>query len=172
MEANRFKKQFFSLHPKLYSVALALVGNKDDAEDLLQEVYCKLWNRRAELKDVASPEAYSFIILRNQCLDFLRSPRANRREAQIDDLQLPGESSPAQRLEEADALKVVRQLIEQLPEKQKIVLKLKELSHCSPQEIETLTGFSAVHIRTLLLRARRTLKEQYTKLNSYERQSD
>lgn len=169
VNVNRFKEQFLPLHPKLYRVAYALVENKADAEDILQEAYCKLWNKREELAEIHNPEAFSVTLVKNLCLDFLRSPRANRHEEPVENLQLAYESTPDREIEKANELETIKELIERLPENQKRVLKLRGLSDCSMEEIEEITGLSAVNIRTLLSRARKVIREQYTKINLYER---
>ena len=79
MDVENFKRLFLPLHPKLFRIAYALVENKADAEDILQDAYYKLWSRRNELTDIQNPEAFCVTLVKNLCLDFLRSPRANRR---------------------------------------------------------------------------------------------
>ncbi len=169
VNVNSFKEQFLPLHPKLYRVAYALVENKADAEDILQEAYCKLWNKREELTEIQNPEAFSVTLVKNLCLDFLRSPRANRYEEQIENVQLTYESTPDREIEKANELEIIKELIEKLPENQKRVLKLRGFNDCSMEEIEEITGLSAVNIRTLLSRARKVIREQYTKITIYER---
>jgi RNA polymerase sigma-70 factor (ECF subfamily) len=164
VDADSFKQQFLPFHPKLYRIALALVGNKDDAEDILQEAYCKLWNKRVDLKMINNAEAFSVTLVKNICIDFLRSPQANRYEEQIENVQVACETSLERDLEKADELEIVRRLIERLPENQKWVIKLRGLSDCSLEEIEEITSFSATNVRTLLSRARKTIKEQYLKI--------
>ncbi|MDR0989335.1 MAG: RNA polymerase sigma factor [Prevotellaceae bacterium] len=161
--SDLFRQNYLPLHPKLYRVAYALVGNRQDAEDLLQETYCKLWDRREALGEVQQPEAFAVAMLKNRCLDFLRSPRS-REGVELTERHHAAVTQPSH--EDADELRLVKQLIERLPEKQKQVLKLRGLADCSIQEIEKITGLTAVNIRTLLLRARRTLKEQYVKLTT------
>ncbi len=165
MDAASFKRQYLPLHPKLFRIALALVGNKEDAEDLLQEAYCKLWNKRNELHTVANVEAFSVTLVRNLCLDFLRSAQANRREESVE-VMIPvaAGSAPDREMEEQDEIRHIQRLIDRLPENQRQVLRLRGLSDCSMEEIEQITGFSAVNVRTLLSRARKMIKEQYDKL--------
>ncbi|MDL2282002.1 sigma-70 family RNA polymerase sigma factor [Parabacteroides sp. OttesenSCG-928-G06] len=171
MTAESFKQQYLPLHPRLYRIALALVGNKDDAEDLLQEAYCKLWNKREELQKIENPEAFSVTLIKNLCLDFLRSAAANRREEIVENVTLAAASTPEKELMGMDEVEKVKMLIEQLPDSQRQVLKLKGLSDCSVEEIMEITGFSAVNVRTLLSRARKMIRTQYTQLNIsiYER---
>ena len=58
MDTAEFKQQFLPYHRKLYRVAFRLTGNPQDAEDMVQEAYLKLWNKRDELADVLNTEAY------------------------------------------------------------------------------------------------------------------
>ena len=74
MDVDVFKQRFLPFHPKLYRIAYALLDNKADAEDILQDAYCKLWNKRDELGDIQNPEAFSITLVKNLCLDFLSSP--------------------------------------------------------------------------------------------------
>jgi len=141
-----------------------MVGNKDDAEDILQEAYCKLWNKRTTLQGIQNPEAFSVTLIKNMCLDFLRSPRANRYEEQIETVQISVESSPDKDMERTEDVETVKRLIDKLPENQKLVIRLCGIEDCSLKEIEEITNFSGTNVRTLLSRARKTIKEQYFKM--------
>jgi len=169
MDEYSFKKQFLPFHPKLYRIAYALVGDKAEAEDLLQEAYCKLWNKRYELSDIRNPEAFAVTLIKNLCLDHLRSAKVNRYEESIDDVSVAVMELPDRNLEIQDEMNTIQRLINQLPENQRQVLRLKGIEDCSLEEIENITGFSAVNVRTLLSRARKVIREQYEKLYAYER---
>ena len=115
MDVEIFKKQFLPFHPKLYRIAYALVENQADAEDILQEAYCKLWNKRDELEGILNPEAFSVTLVKNLCLDFLRSPRArhNEKEESLKKIVIATDSSPEKEQEEKDDIRYVQKLIEQ-----------------------------------------------------------
>lgn len=170
MDVEHFKQQFLPFHPKLFRIAYALLENKADAEDILQEAYYKLWSKREELGDIRNPEAFCVTLIKNLCLDFLRSPRASRREENIEELYtLATDSSPDKELETQDNIQKLCLLISRLPENQRRVIRLRGLNDCSLDEIEQITGFSAVNIRVLLSRARKLIREQFEKLYEYER---
>ena len=78
---DQFKQTFLPLHPKLYRVAYALTGNKDDSEDILQEAYCKLWNKRTDLTAINNPEAFSVTLVKIFVLIFCVLP--NRVDTKI-----------------------------------------------------------------------------------------
>ena len=160
MEAETFKQRFLPFHPKLYRIALALVESPEDAEDILQEAYARLWSKRASLEAVQNPEAFAITIVRNLCLDFLRSPRSNSRSEPLEAITLPSEDSPDQQVELRDQLRQVRRLIEELPPNQRQVIRLRGMEDCSLEEIAQITGFSDANVRTLLSRARKYIKEK------------
>ena len=169
MDVESFKRLFLPLHPKLFRIAYALVENKSDAEDILQDAYYKLWSRRNELADVRTPEAFCVMLVKNLCLDFLRSPRAGRHDEDVTEtVTLSTDSSPDKELEMQDKVEQVRHLINRLPENQRQVLRLRGIEDCSIDEIEQITGLSAVNIRVLLSRARKIIREQFEKYYAYE----
>ena len=164
MDAESFKRKFLSFHPKLFRIAYALVENKSDAEDILQDAYYKLWSRREELTDVQNPEAFCVTLVKNLCIDFLRSPRVGRHNEEVTEVvAFSPDSSPDEKLEMKDKVQQVRHLVSRLPENQRQVLRLRGIEDCSMDEIEQITGLSAVNIRVLLSRARKIIREQFEK---------
>jgi RNA polymerase sigma factor, sigma-70 family len=159
MTAEEFKKVYFSLHTKLYRVAITILKNAEDAEDIIQEAYCKLWDNREKFAEVKIPEAYCVTLVKHLCMDFLRSPKAALNNYNIDDYDIADDSTNAEEeIESKDTLKKVKYIIERLPEKQKRILNLRGFAGCSLEDIEAITGESAVNIRVLLSRARNTVR--------------
>ena len=156
MDVENFKRLFLPLHPKLFRIAYALVENKADAEDILQDAYYKLWSRRNELTDIQNPEAFCVTLV-------------NRRDTDVTEaVTLSTASSPDEELERQDKVQQIRHLIDRLPENQRQVLRLRGIEDCSMDEIEQITGLSAVNIRVLLSRARKIIREQLEKYYTYE----
>ena len=169
MDVDSFKRLFLPLHPKLFRIAYALVENKADAEDILQDAYYKLWSRREELANVLNPEAFCVTLVKNLCLDYLRSPRANRHDEDVAEaVTLSTDSSPDKELEMQDKVEHIRHLISRLPENQRQVIRLRGIDDRSMDEIEQITGLNAVNIRVLLSRARKIIREQFDKYYAHE----
>jgi RNA polymerase sigma-70 factor (ECF subfamily) len=170
MDAERFKQQYLPLHPRLYRLAYALTENRRDAEDILQEAYCKLWKQRNELAHVRNAEAFCIVLVKNLCFDFLRTARRETGNASLDNLPLPDNRlSPEAEMIGHDELSRLQTLIDRLPPQQRQALRLHGIEGFSPEEIRQLTGLSAVNLRVLLSRARKTLREQFFKSATYER---
>ena len=115
MDAASFKQQFLPCHAKLYRVAFRLMGNVQDAEDMVQEAYLKLWKKRDELPEVASIEAYCVTLIKNLCYDSLRSCRPDEDSRLPEELNLPTDSNMVHEIEQKDEANQVKKLIGQLP---------------------------------------------------------
>jgi RNA polymerase sigma-70 factor, ECF subfamily len=161
MDAESFKRMYLPYHQKLYRIAYRLLGNSCDAEDMVQEAYLKLWNKREELIDIRNPESFCVILLKNICFDYLRSTKNETEKQDIEVVSKANDVSLINEIEIKDELNCVKQLITQLPEKQQEVMKLRHLSECSIEEIEQITGLNAINIRVLISRARKTIREQF-----------
>lgn len=167
--ADIFKRLYLPFHAKLYRIAFALVGNQEEAEDIVQEVYSRLWERREELAAVRNPEAYAITLVKHFCLDYLRSPRASQPAAELEDAgEFLSDSSPEKETEEKDQIRQVQCWINELPLNQQQVLRLQGVEDYSVEEIEQITGYTAGNIRVLLSRARKTIREQFKKLYGNE----
>ncbi|MCL1934387.1 MAG: RNA polymerase sigma factor [Candidatus Azobacteroides sp.] len=166
MNAEEFKRTYYPFHPKLYRIAFALLNNADDAEDILQDTYCKLWNKRTELIGINQPEAFCVRLVKNLCLDFLRAPRNRPDNESIESVTVMTETNPENELENKEKMQHIEAMIEQLLEKQRIVIQMRGCGDCSFEEIEAATGESAANVRVLLSRARKTLKTMLINRNS------
>jgi RNA polymerase sigma-70 factor (ECF subfamily) len=160
MTAESFKQQYFSLHTKLYRTAYTIIRNAEDAEDIVQDAYCKLWNERKKLTEVRKPETYCITLVRHLCMNFLRSPKTSRNDNIVDydfqDKTVTVEND----LVNKETVKRIKICMNSMPEKQRQVLYLKSFAECSFEEIERITGESAANIRVLLSRARNTLRKK------------
>jgi len=161
MGAEEFKVLYLPYQQKLYRVAYRILENAADAEDIIQEAYIKLWNKRDELSGIGNYGSYCAVLVKNLCLDFLRSDKRYRSEL-TDDIALEEDSQPDDGMELRNDLEQVEYLIGLLPEQQKKVLILRHYDGYSMEEIEEITGLNGTNIRVLLSRGRKKLRELFT----------
>lgn len=164
MPASLFKQLLLPLYPRLQRVALRMLGNVEDAEDMVQEVYMKLWGKHEELPDVQNMEAYCVALTKNMCIDRLRLAEVDRVDVDDVPLSLAAVDDVASQLERQDAVEQVKLIIETLPEKQQQVITLRDIRDCTFEEIEEQTGLTAVNVRALLSRARKTIRERFKRV--------
>ena len=170
MDASDFKQRFLPYHRRLYRVAFQQLGNVQDAEDMVQEAYLKLWQRRNELPpDIANLEAYCVTLVKHLCYDKMRLRQPEEDERPPEELALAESTNLAYEVELKDEANHVMKLIGQLPEQQKQIMQMRDVEELPYEEIEKTTGLTSVNIRVLLSRARKKIREQFLEIMNYER---
>ncbi|MDR2413826.1 MAG: RNA polymerase sigma-70 factor [Odoribacteraceae bacterium] len=76
---NAFRRLFERDVEQLYLYAMGFVKNREDAEDIVQEVFITLWEKREKLSSVEIPRAYLFRSVRNACIDRLLHARVKQK---------------------------------------------------------------------------------------------
>lgn len=156
MTAQRFKERFLSLHAELYRVAYKLMGDKAEAEDAVQTLYMRLWERRMHLNEVGDDRAYCHKMIENICFDRWRCIARDTDEVLLENL--PDESAAAYEIDDFEHFAL--QYINDLPEVSQRVMKMR-VAGATTDEIVNHTGVSATNVRTILSRVRQKLKEFY-----------
>lgn len=169
MTADGFKQRILPVQGRLFRLARLFLRSREEAEDALQDVLLRLWNNRQELEAYHSVEALAVQMTKNLCLDRLKAHDRQKR-GEADELLLvqTPDASPYRQAELTDSAALMRRLIDNLPEQQKLVLHLRDVEDYSFEEIERVTGLSVNNIRVTLSRARQRLREEYLKTNDYE----
>ena len=72
IDDSNFEEIYLNYFPRLLRFALEYVSNKEDAENIIQDVFAILWERRDVLKVHVSLASYLFILIKNRCIDYLR----------------------------------------------------------------------------------------------------
>ncbi|MDR0232918.1 MAG: RNA polymerase sigma factor [Dysgonamonadaceae bacterium] len=162
MDENAFKQLFLPFHRKLFCIAYRILSNANDAEDIIQETYIKLWTKRHEIGHISNAESFSIIVLKNTCLDFLRKTKNDLLTEY--DYNIPSSISLSNEVEQLDQLNHVSLLMSKLSGQQQLVLKLKHWDGYSDEEIEQITGLQRGNIKVILSRARKMIKDEYLKL--------
>ena len=161
MTHEQFTQIYLPYSGKMYALAYNLLRNRDEARDCVQDAYAELWNKRDTIVPDKTPLALVLTIVRNNCLDRLKS-----RSAKADDeiLETLLDHNTENQIDAASELNAVIRLIDKLPHDQQSVLRLRTIDGLEIEQIQELTHFSRENIYTLLSRARKSLKEQIRKL--------
>lgn len=133
----------------------------DNADDALQEAFCRLWNRRAEFKSESMAEGMTFTTVRNICIDTLRRKTVrNCDELNENTAELADDNSDNDDITER--YRQVSQLIEsRLNERDRKILYLRDRDGWEMDEISEETGLTEANVRVILSRARKTVRECY-----------
>ena len=161
MDAREFKQRFLPHHRLLYRVAYQLTGNAQDAEDLLQDLYLKLWQKRDDLPDEAMREAYLVTMMRRLFIDQRRLKHLDASAELKNEDGPPDERSLDRQIDAKDEAQQMEGLINQLPERDGKIIQMHLVEDRSYEEIERDTGLSQGNIRIIVMRTKKKLKHQF-----------
>lgn len=157
MSAEEFESRFLPLKDSLYRVAFYILESEDDAMDAVQDLYLKLWSSADALENVRSPKAYCVTLIRNICLDMVRRT-AGKVAGELPEVA-SDESPSDERISDRQRIEEIRKHLSCLPERERMVLKLRVLDDLSYAEIQSRMGIGYLSLRVLLSNARRKLKK-------------
>lgn len=152
---------------KLYRFALSIVGNSADAEDVVQEIFIKLWDRQAQLTDIHNLEAWLMRLTKNLSIDKLRSKHRQTQDLETVFHQPAATETPYELTEQKDTFSHIQSVIRQLPEKQRMIVQLRDIEEMSYQEISDILEIPMSQVKVYLFRARQHIRTQLIKSESY-----
>jgi RNA polymerase sigma-70 factor (ECF subfamily) len=169
MNFSDFQRQIYPLKNKLFRFARRLLEQTEEAEDVVQDVFIRLWNKREKLKEYRSVEALAMVTTKNICLDRIRVKKYPVEN--IDNHRTFLENIPEEtKADHSDLLSSVKIAMKQLPGPQQVILHLRDIEGYEFEEIAQITGMNENAIRVALSRARKKIRELMTNTEIYEYQ--
>jgi RNA polymerase sigma-70 factor (ECF subfamily) len=162
MEIKKFKILVLPLRSKLNGYACKLLDNTEDAQDATQEVMMKLWERRDELEKYHSIEAFAMTLIHNTCIDMQRTKKTNL--PLIETLNEDFTTSAEHLLEIRSEVELVKQIIEALPDIQRLTIQMKDVEGYENEEIAEIIGGNVETVRSNLSRARKKVRDMYLQI--------
>ncbi len=148
----------------MFRYAASILKELDTAQDVVQECLIKIWNKRESLEEIRNPEAWAFRIVRNSCLDVLRT---NRFTALDNTEEMVHQSSTSEDAIYRDQYKWFIEAVNTLPDKQKDTFHLREVEGMSYQEIAEVLEISMDEVKVNLHRARQKVRKMMQNVESY-----
>ncbi len=168
-EAAAVSRLFHAHFVELARYAYRYLGSAEEAQDVVHDVFLRLWQLRAELDARANPRAYLYTMTRNRALDVLRRRAVEERGQQ--DYASPAQlgasapnppSSPAESTGPAEIVGALREAIQALPKRQREVIELRWWQQASYEDIGRILGISpntaGVHMTRAIDRLREALR--------------
>lgn len=170
MKEISFRTDVLPLKNELFRLALRITLNREDAEDVVQETMMKVWNRREQWQQIESMEAFCLTICRNVALDHQK--RMENQNVSLEDEEtltshLSPLASPEEKAVERDRVERVRNLMNQLPEKQRTCIQLRDVEGKSYKEIAAVMDITEQQVKINIFRARQTIKQAFLKQERY-----
>lgn len=165
MIARDFKTNILPVSKKLLRFATQLLKDEDEAKDVVQDVFLKLWQKKDELEKVDNIEAFAMRMTRNRCLDVIRAGRTIPICAKTDRRMKEETVDVHNQVEFTESANQIKKLINQLPDLQRTVMYLRDIEQLSYDEIAETTELQLNAIRVNLSRARKKVRDEFLKLN-------
>lgn len=151
---------------KVFRLARRILTSVEEAQDVSQEILMRLWNKREQLCEYKSVEAFAMTMTKNYCLDQLKNKRASN--LKIDSLEFSeNRSKLEEEIENKDSLNWVEKFIEVLPVQQKIILQMRDIEGYEFEQMAEILEMNETAIRVALSRARKSIRESMLKTHSY-----
>lgn len=168
MTKEEFKNTILPQCRKLYPIIFRIIKDEEETRDALQDVIVKLWNKRNELKDCSNQTAYVITVAKNYGLDMLKKKKplriGEKEEHKLNNLKCEGLTP-----ETKERFECVRKVMENLPDKYKTVIQLRDIDGFSFDEMKEITGYEVPNLRVMLSRARLKVKQEVEKIYDYDR---
>jgi RNA polymerase sigma-70 factor (ECF subfamily) len=161
-----FHEQVLPIRHKLYRFALRITGSVHEAEDVVQEVLEKVWKTAPEqVNNVQNWEAWCMTLTRNRSLDKTRS-QTIRRTAPLEGVAERSSDvfNPAAETESSDLVQKVKSFMQDLPDKQRMVMHLRDIEELTYEEIAEALNITMEQVKVNLHRARKTIREKMVEL--------
>ena len=147
---KQFLDQIQGIRDRVFRVAKRILISKEEAEDATQEVILKLWNmEESKRKSFNNLEAYTITMAKNHCLDRIKS-----KQAQVLSLNEQFQSQPSpslqKQIEVSNEMEWVVKLIDQLPERERMILQLREIEQYEFDQIASLMEIPEGTVRVYL----------------------
>jgi len=166
-DLNNFKRLLELTSPIAFQLALRMVGDEDQAKDIVQETLITIWQKIRKIKSVDGYNSWVYKIVVNKCYDHLRRRKKNpefvadeKVWALISNKIYEG---PSSELENIEIARIINLLTNKLSPQQKLVFVLSEIEQMSSENISEFTGMSRSGIKANLYYARKNIFEMIEK---------
>ena len=149
-------------------LALRITNNGAGGEEIVEDTLKKVGNRRFEWENIESIEAFSLTVCRNLSLDRIKK-KENTNDS-LEDVKVAeplSSSNPQDRMIAEDKIKLVKQIVDGLPEKQRSCIQLRDFEGKTYKEIAEILEITEEQVKIKIFRARQTVKQRNLKLDNY-----
>jgi RNA polymerase sigma-70 factor (ECF subfamily) len=154
-----FQVIFERYHPTIYKVSMLYVKSPTIAEEIVQDIFLKLWFQRKNLAEIRSLESWLFILTKNLTLNYLKkiSHEWSARQKWVSESQL-SENTADYKLISGEYDKLVQQAIDHLPSQQQKVYELAKNQGLTYKDISSQLNISPLTVKTHLARAMASIR--------------
>lgn len=168
MDHDAFQTNVLPLKSKLFRFALRILGDPDEAKDVVQEVFARVWAKGKAMQEIRNWEAWCMRVVHNLSIDRIRLNNRQHALPLSEGLHIHHDTpSPHDRTELVESMKQIAEIMATLPQKQQQVIHLRDVEGYSYKEICEVLELDMSQVKVYLFRARNVLREKLTRMNAY-----
>jgi RNA polymerase sigma-70 factor (ECF subfamily) len=159
-----------SFQGRVVSLAYRYLGSAADAEDLAQEVFLRVYRAKERYERSAKFSTWIYRITANASLNHIRGKKARRNvrgamplgagDDDPADVEDEGAAAPGEQMEKDELARVLRKIVDDLPERQRMAIVLNKYEGLSYEDVAAAMEMSVMAVKSLLTRARVNIKER------------
>jgi RNA polymerase sigma-70 factor (ECF subfamily) len=168
MQHPVYEQQIVPASGKMFRFARKILGDSEEAKDVVQDGLLRMWAQRERLSEVDNPEAWGMQVIKNLCLDRLKAGVIRQKVTrQLGKQEHTSYPTPYQQVEAKSEMARVAGVIDTLPERFRMIIHLREVEEYSYKEIASIMEWSMAEVKVNLFRARQELKKKLTENTTY-----
>lgn len=153
---KKFSGYFHTYYRQLCLHALHFMGNPEEAEDVVQETFMSLWDKKEQIETIQSVKSYLYTAVRNNCLTRIRDAKPTTSLDILPDEQFAEEDQ----MKRAEMEARIWKMIDELPERRREIFLMAKRDGISYKEIAEQTGLSVKTVENHVFRAMQSLRNK------------
>lgn len=163
-DLNAFETVLKNYQYYAYTVAFRVLTNDDDAKDVVQECFIRIWKNLGGYNAKVKFTTWMYKIVINLCYDKLRRRKTEYERNEVLDEQFIGsDDNPEQLLSNKEQAEIIKHISDGLPEKQRMVFVLRDLEELTTDEVSQIMEMSVESVKANLSIARKTIRAKLIK---------
>jgi RNA polymerase sigma-70 factor (ECF subfamily) len=158
-DTKAFKYVYNKYRQRVFSYCLYVTGNKTLAEDALQEVFIRIYERREQLRSSYALKNWLLMVTRSVCLNLMRESKFTPVFVDITDDNFENHEPAAERIDHDFPEEIFQLAFRKIPMIYRDAFILREIEGFSNDEVAELTGASATNVKVRVLRAKKMLRQ-------------
>ncbi len=164
-DATAFEQLVAEFQPFIFRVAFRLLCDEEEAKDMVQETFIKIWLALDKYNQEARFSTWLYRIACNTCYDRLRSIQSHDKESAYNEtIQMLSDDDPETCISNRQLKEIILQYTHDLAPQQKLIFILRDVEELDTAEVEAITGLSAGQIKSTLYIARQKIRSRITQI--------
>ncbi len=155
-----FEQSFKDNFKRLHAYACTILNNEADAEEMVQQVFCKLWEKKEKLQEIDSITAYLYRSVHNECMNFVKHQKVKDAHREHSTYHNSDNTDAVDNAAERELKERLHHAMQQLPEQCRTIFQMSRFEELKYREIADKLGLSVKTIENQMGKALKIMRKQ------------